>query len=70
MAGSKSTQTRVVGIKTDKIHPSYNLFSSNRVSMKNICRDASCLLLSLPLLFVYFLILSSANYSSNFLAAF
>ena len=39
MARSKSK--RVVGIITDKMHPSYILFSSNRVSMKKVCRDAS-----------------------------
>ena len=33
MAGSKGTQTRVVGIITDKMH-STTLCSSNRVSMK------------------------------------
>ena len=51
MVGPQSTQTRVIGIIMDKMHP-YILFSSNRISMK-MCRDASRLLLSLLLLFVY-----------------
>ena len=33
MVVSKSTQTRVVGIMTDKVHPT-SYISSNRVSMK------------------------------------
>ena len=35
----KSTQTRVVGKMTGKVHPTPYYFSSNIVSMKN-CRDA------------------------------
>ena len=53
MVVQKSTQTRVVGKITDKVHP-YILFSSNMVSMKTEVRDAPCLLFSLLLLFVYF----------------
>ena len=29
MVGAKSTQTRVVGIITDKVHPTYNVFPCN-----------------------------------------
>ena len=46
MVAQKSTQTRVVGKITDKVHP-YILFSSNMVSMKTEVRDAPCLLFSL-----------------------
>ena len=53
MVVQKSTQTRVVGKITDKVHPSYILFSSNRVSMKSEVRDAPCLLFSLLLLSVF-----------------
>ena len=35
MIGPKSTQTRVVGIIMDEMHP-YIQFSSNGVSMKNV----------------------------------
>ena len=35
MVGPKSTQTRVVGMIADEMHP-YILFSSNGVSMKNV----------------------------------
>ena len=63
MVVQKSTQTRVVGKITDKVHP-YILFSSNMVSMKTEVRDAPCLLFSLLLLFVYFFALPSLLASS------
>ena len=50
------TQT-IVGTLTEEMHL-YILFSSNGISMK-MCRDASHLLLSLLLLFVYFYVLPS-----------
>ena len=55
----KSTHTRIVGKITDKVHP--YTFSSNRVSMKNLCvgRDAPYLLFSLLSLYVYFFALPS-----------
>ena len=51
----KSTQTRVEEkMVVDKVHP-YALFSSNRVCVKNNCRDSLCpLSFSLLPLFVYF----------------
>ena len=71
---AKSTQTRLVGIITDEMHPYIvhvqctSKISSNRVSMK-MCRDASRLLLSL-LLLVYFLALPSLLISLIYLVAF
>ena len=53
MVGSKSTQTRVVGIITDKVHPTF-IFKQWSFYEEQ-CRNASRLLLSLLLLFVYFL---------------
>ena len=41
MVAPKSTQTRVVGITTDEMHP-YILFSSNGVSMKCVGTHLVC----------------------------
>ena len=69
MAGSKSTLTRLVGIITDKMHLT-TIFSSNMVSVyEKACRDASCPLLSLPVLFVYFFVQTLLNYFFSFLVA-
>ena len=65
MVWPKSTQTRLVGIIADEMYP-HILFLSNRVSMK-MCRAASHLLLSLLILFVYFLAIPSLLTSSNYL---
>ena len=62
------TQTRVLGIITDEMHP-YILFSSNRVSIK-MCRDASHLLLSLLLLFVSLSAPTIPTYSFNLFSSF
>ena len=62
MIGPKSTQTRIVGITTDEMHP-YTFFIGTPL-LEIRCMDASCLLLSLLLLFVYFLALPSLLTSS------
>ena len=51
MAGSKSTPTRLVGILTDKMHPT--TFFKQHGFYEKACRDAFCML-SLPVLLVYF----------------
>ena len=66
MVGLESTQTRMVGkIIIDKMHP-YTAFSINRVSTKNCVG----MLLSLPFLFVYFVILTSLLSLAIFLVVF
>ena len=56
MAQDQKVHKQLVWIIIDQMHPMHTLFSRNTVSTKKV-QDASSLLLSLLLLFVYFLVL-------------